>query len=49
MQDYAKLFEKKYLLMSDAERLKEMRKVSRKKMNPGALLIVLLAILHTRP
>ena len=49
MQDYARLFEKKYLLLNDADRLKEMRRISRKKIRPAALLCVLLAILHTRP
>jgi hypothetical protein len=49
MQDYAVLFEKKYLLMNDAERLREMRRISRKKIRPAVMLCLLLAALHTRP
>ena len=49
MQDYSLLFRKKYLLMNDAQRLREMRRLSRKKMKPLVMLMLLLAILHTRP
>lgn len=49
MRDYALLFEKKFLMMSDAERLKEMRRISRQRLNCKVMLALMLAILNTRP
>jgi uncharacterized membrane protein len=48
MQDYAMLFEKKYLKMTDAERLEEMKRVTRKRISPMAMLVTLLLIIQSR-
>lgn len=49
MQDYAKLYKRRYEKMSPDERLKEIKRVLKKDVKPMAMLAAIIIIVNSRP